>query len=365
MSCNFTGVRLSNLMLSVCLSVSVLLGCGEEADPISSGGGGAGASSGGSSSSGAGGSAGGGGAPGTSGSTSDAGSGGSAAGSGGSAGSAGSAGGGGSAGSGNAGSGGADGGSAGLGGGGSGGAAGQGGGGAGGSGGQAPYNPCPTNGDPCKVMPLGDSITHLGGVQDSAYRLKLFELSLMNDKKLTFVGSSQNGPAMTSTGVPFPRQHEGHSGWTISDGGGRSGLYQKIEGWLKATPPHIVTLMIGTNDVDIQLDLANAPMRLGQLLDRIAQHAPNALTVVAQIVPTTDDNTNQRVRAYNMAIPALVKARQDQGKHVIMVDMYGALTANAQYKTQYFADKLHPNVNGLTVMANTWWEAIGELLPAK
>jgi lysophospholipase L1-like esterase len=268
------------------------------------------------------------------------------------------------AGSGGGGSGGAAAGSAGAAGaggaGGSGGAAGS-----GGAGGAPPYNPCPTNGDPCKVMPLGDSITWgAGSTGTKSYRADLFHLSLMNDKKLTFVGSAQDGPDMVDN-VAFPKHHEGHSGWTIADGGGRSGLYEKIQGWLTDAPPHIVTLMIGTNDVDISLDLPNASMRLGLLIDRIIMNAPNALVVVAQMVPTTDDNENGRVMTYNAAIPGLVKTRADAGKHVVMVDMYGAFTKNPNYKTELMNDKLHPKDPGYVVMASTWWDAIGKLLPAK
>ncbi len=186
----------------------------------------------------------------------------------------------------------------------------------------------------------------------------------MAQKKLTFVGSGANGPNMVDN-VPFPRNHEGHSGWTIKDGMGRDGLDDMIEGWLKSTPPDIVTLMIGTNDVDINFDLPNAPMRLGVLIDRITTTSPKALVVVAKIVPTTDDGENARVRTYNDAIPALVKTRADAGKHVILVDMYGAFTQAADYKTKYMNDKLHPKDAGYAVMASTWYEAIGGFLPAK
>jgi GDSL-like Lipase/Acylhydrolase family len=237
--------------------------------------------------------------------------------------------------------------------------------GAGGSGGMPAYNPCPTNGDPCRVMPLGDSITWgAGSTNTQSYRAELFHLSLMNNKKLTFVGSAQDGPAMVDN-MPFPKHHEGHSGWTIDDGGGRMGLYPQMQGWLAATPPDIVTLMIGTNDVDISLDLPNAANRLGLLIDRISMYAPTALIVVAQMVPTTDDNENQRVMAYNGAVPGLVKTRTDAGKHVTTVDMYGAFTKNANFKTEYMTDKLHPKDAGYTVMASTWYAAIGGLLPAK
>jgi lysophospholipase L1-like esterase len=238
-------------------------------------------------------------------------------------------------------------------------------GGSGGSGGMPAFNPCPTNGDACKIMPLGDSITDGDGSSHGAsYRLELFRLSLMNNKKLTFVGSHESGPNMVDN-VAFPKKQEGHSGWTIDDGGGRSGLYPKMQEWLTAQPPHIVTLMIGTNDVDLNLDLANAPKRLGLLLDRIIQYAPGALIVVAQMVPTTDDTENQRVMTYNNAIPDLVKTRADAGKHVTMVDMYGGFTKNANYKTEYMNDKLHPKDAGYVAMANIWWAKVGPLLPAK
>ena len=236
---------------------------------------------------------------------------------------------------------------------------------AGGSGGAAPYNPCPTNGDPCRVIPLGDSITWgAGSTNLQSYRAELFHLSLMNNKKLTFVGSSQDGPDMVD-GVAFPKHHEGHSGWTIDDGGGRMGLYPQVQAWLTNTPPDIVTLMIGTNDVDIKLDPDNAPMRLGLLLDRISMFAPSALIVVAQIVPTKDDTENVRTMAYNNAILGIVKTRTDAGKHIAVADMYGAFTKNPTYKDDYMTDNLHPKDAGYTVMANTWYAAIGSLLPAK
>ena len=241
--------------------------------------------------------------------------------------------------------------------------------GAGGAGGSAAYNPCPTNGSDCRIMPLGDSITDgccgentksMGG----SYRVELFHLSLMNNKKLTFVGSHSSGPNMVDN-VAFPKNQEGHSGWTIADGGGRDGLQDQVEGWLKATPPDIVTLMIGTNDVDISLDLPNAPKRVGTLVDTITKAVPNALVVVAQIVPTQNDGENPRVMAFNAGLPAIVKGFADAGKHVILVDMYGALTKNPDYKTAYLANGLHPSDAGYAAMANTWWAAIGNLLPNK
>ncbi len=251
---------------------------------------------------------------------------------------------------------------------------GEGGGGAGGSGGQAAggaggsadagdaFAPCPDDGSPCKIMPLGDSITDGVGSSGGGYRVDLFRRALTDGLSVTFVGSGMNGPNMVE-GQPFPRNHEGHSGFTIEDGGGRSGIAPLLGGALGSFQPHIITLMIGTNDVDINLDLQNAPTRLGRLLDSIWEGSPDALVVVAQIVPSTDDNLNNRIQTYNAAIPELVQSRADAGMHVVLVDMYSAYTAEPNYKQGYMNDRLHPNDAGYVVMAGVWYEAISEYLP--
>ena len=50
---------------------------------------------------------------------------------------------------------------------------------------------------------------------DGGYRSQLFKLIVSAKQKVTFTGSLTNGPTQVS-GQPFPRMHEGHSGWTIS-----------------------------------------------------------------------------------------------------------------------------------------------------
>ena len=102
-------------------------------------------------------------------------------------------------------------------------------------------------------------------------------------------------------GVPFPKRHEGHPGYTID---GQMGILQLTVNAIRTTKPNIVTLMIGTNDVNGYVDLANAPKRLGNLIDTIVSTDPNLLLVVAKIVPTTDDDENTRIRATTMPFPA-------------------------------------------------------------
>ena len=223
------------------------------------------------------------------------------------------------------------------------------------------WSPCPTDGTACKIMPLGDSITDGVGSSGGGYRVELFKQTIANSQLITFVGRNVNGPTsviVAGKTITFPRNHEGYSGYTIDTGGGRTGISTLVDAGISANMPHIVLLMISTNDVNISLDLTNASTRLGALLDRIIKDAPNALVVVAKIVPTTNDTTNPRVRTYNDAIPGLVQTRATAGKHIAMVDMYAAFAANSSYKTAIMSDELHPNDAGYVVMAQTWYAAI-------
>lgn len=63
-----------------------------------------------------------------------------------------------------------------------------------------------------------------------------------------FVGSLANGPAELGH-----RAHEGHSGWRIDQ------LNAHIDAWLRQSDPHTITLLIGTNDIGEDDDLAHAP----------------------------------------------------------------------------------------------------------
>jgi lysophospholipase L1-like esterase len=127
---------------------------------------------------------------------------------------------------------------------------------------------------------------------------------------------------------------------------------------MTAYTPHIITLMIGTNDLNGNIDVADAPNRLGALLDSIYGVNPNVLVVLAQIVPSRTDGLNQTVRNYNSAMPAPVSQRVAAGRHLILVDMYEAFTRDANYKNSLLGDNLHPNEAGYTRMAETWYAAL-------
>ncbi|MFC5923421.1 RICIN domain-containing protein [Micromonospora vulcania] len=188
-----------------------------------------------------------------------------------------------------------------------------------------------------RVMPLGDSITD-GYNVPGGYRINLWQRLAGGNYTVDFVGSGFNGPASLGD-----HDHEGHSGWRIDQ------LDANIVAWMQATNPRTVLLHIGTNDVNQNYDLANAPARLSALIDKIRATGPEVELFVATITPETDATREARVQAYNATIPGIVAQK---GSRVHLVDMHAALT------TADLADGVHPNAAGYDKMAARWYAAL-------
>jgi hypothetical protein len=205
------------------------------------------------------------------------------------------------------------------------------------------FDPCPATG-PCKILPLGDSITDGIGFS-GGYRVELFHLALEDDHEITYVGGSMNGPSMVD-GVTFPKAHEGHSGWTIS----------QIDGIVPDpalnVAPNIILLHIGTNDMN--QNLSGAPDKLGTLVDQILMDLPNTLLVVSNIIPLPSKAS--AVTAFNDAVPGIVNSRKDAGKHIVFVDQFTG------FPTGELGDGVHPNEAGYARMASKWYPAISAYL---
>ncbi len=221
------------------------------------------------------------------------------------------------------------------------------------------FSPCPAKGSPCAIMPLGDSITFgYGSTTGGGYRVDVFSKAVAAGKVITFVGSQSSGPT-TVAGAAFPPQNEGHSGYTIDDTASTNGIAPLVDQAIATYKPHIILLMIGTNDMHYAVDTANAPTRLGTLIDRITNDAPGALLVVATIIPA-NGGQNALSQIYNQAIPGVIQPRVGQGKHIVMVDMFAALKV---WSLAQFTDSEHPNNAGYSAMASTWYPAIQSFLP--
>jgi lysophospholipase L1-like esterase len=236
-----------------------------------------------------------------------------------------------------------------------GGAAGSGG--DGGNGGSAGYAPCPKDGSACRILPFGDSITFgYGSTDGGGYRSPLYGRIAEAGYRATFVGSQSGGPGQVE-GTPFPKQHEGHSGWTIDSGyvSFGQGISTLVPKPAFDTAPHIVLLMIGTNDVGANMGTSSIHERLDRLLDKVVAAAPDALVVVAKLTPIKYNPAP--LAPYNAKIADVVNARVAKGQHFALVDM------SAMPLADLASDSLHPNDAGYAWMAGTWYTAIEGYLP--
>lgn len=217
-------------------------------------------------------------------------------------------------------------------------------------------SPCPTS-RPCRILPLGDSITFGLGGSPGGYRVPLFGIAREKKHDIVFIGRVRSGPAM-AFGAPFSPAHEGYSGYTVAPCGGREGIAPLVDGALSGELPDVVLLMIGTNDVAVGCDLAESARALEAIVDRVAERAPSATTVVASIVPTQSPAMDLRGDAYVASVAKLVEARAARGGRIRFADVRAAFVAREGYRTQLLADLVHPNDAGYAVMAEVWAKVV-------
>ncbi|MFI5914456.1 SGNH/GDSL hydrolase family protein [Dactylosporangium sp. NPDC051541] len=204
---------------------------------------------------------------------------------------------------------------------------------------------------PVRILPLGASITWgTASTDGNGYREEL-RRHLADDAGIPvdFVGSQQsgNGP---------DRDNEGHPGYRIDQ------VAAGADAWIAAagvTPPDVVLLNAGTNDMIQNYDVANAPARLSALIDQILRAAPAATVMVSTLVPNRDAAVNARVTAFNAKVPGIVQAKAAAGQRVRLVDFYANLAP-----ADIGADGIHPTDDGYSKLANAWYSALQPVLGA-
>ena len=185
---------------------------------------------------------------------------------------------------------------------------------------------------------------------------------------MDFVGTQRTGPS------GWDNDHEGHAGYRISqllngaggDGTDGNGHPDGLAVWLaklaaKGQTPHVVLLMIGTNDILAgQAARAAAIGNLGALLDGLIGRLPVARIVVASIPPMTYSNPvwNGYVQAYNAELAALVANKAATGKLVEFIDVYARLNAG-----DVSSDHVHLLSSGYEKTADAWADAWLSAIP--
>lgn len=210
--------------------------------------------------------------------------------------------------------------------------------------------------DSVKIMPLGDSITELDW--QGGYRSYLYKLLSDSGFVFDYVGRRTLNHNDGSLGFAFPQaywDHEGYSGRAIYptwlDSVGRA---------LRANPPQVIILMLGTNDVSngtrSSVQIRNF---MSQFLDSIWTFNPSIRVVLSnlpRIVPGSlfSQAKLDTIIKVNALWPGLVAEKKAAGRPLYDVDNFNVLTETSDFT----GDGIHPSVAGYRKMRYVWYPAV-------
>ena len=219
---------------------------------------------------------------------------------------------------------------------------------------------------------IGDSITqsNADGDPQGSPRKSLHDLLTASGYTFTYTGHhTANVDGLPESGdkpeSDLYRFHSGISGSVIGDGvGGRVGMTKSLphfwkSGRLATVKPSIVLVMLGTNDVDNDIDVQHAPERLQKFVEALyaLPGAGRPAVFISTIAPNkTKPEAPARTTAYNKSLPKVVAALRASGKDVTLVDAFSPL--NAGYEKLMRNDNLHPNGEGNAAIARVWFAAL-------
>ncbi|KAI4171582.1 MAG: hypothetical protein LQ343_004174 [Gyalolechia ehrenbergii] len=180
-----------------------------------------------------------------------------------------------------------------------------------------------------RILPLGASITAgFASTDGYGFRKVLYD-TLRKTNTVSYVGTQGSAPLI----------HEGHPGWIIND-------VSNVATTALRSRPNVVLVHVGTNDLLANNAVDQAPERVGKLIDHVLSIAPDAVLLIAQILPTTRAGQFDNFVTFNARVASIINQRQVQKKKVLKVWM--PLT------TDDLVDGVHPNNAGYNKMAQGW-----------
>ncbi|KAF7290778.1 Lipolytic enzyme [Mycena indigotica] len=151
------------------------------------------------------------------------------------------------------------------------------------------------------------------------------------------VGSQQGGTFYD----PF---NEGYPGAIISQVDDKAKVQMPIQ------RPSVVTILVGTNDMTGNVDVANAPNRLKTLIQNVLDAPPLTLVIVSTLPPNANSDANIRINAYNAALSGVVQSFVDAGRSVVLVDCHAVVALSD------LVDGTHPNDAAFARMAKVFYQ---------
>jgi lysophospholipase L1-like esterase len=223
--------------------------------------------------------------------------------------------------------------------------------------------------DTLRIHPIGDSITR--GKDGNTYRQYLRK-KIINEMglEMDFVGSCPHAPDSKANWADYPATADSlghdleHDGWgglkihqIINSAGNTQGYPTfTIEELVTEYPSDIILLMIGTNDIYFDYEVATAPARLDTLIRKILNNSSSHL-IVSSIPPTNQTAINDRINAYNANAEAIVNYYRSQGKNISFIDINSTMGIS-----DLLSDYVHPNSEGNKKIAAGFFTAIDSSL---
>jgi lysophospholipase L1-like esterase len=239
-----------------------------------------------------------------------------------------------------------------------------------------------------RIFPLGDSITD-GGATTRAYRYHMHVELSRERRPVRWLGSMQGvydretGRKATS-GTPQPdvadwpleaQHHEGHWGWTSMEillGHRKQPQRRSLTQWLEdlaSSPPNIVTLHIGTNDLTKYVVKQGKPVsslssHVSSILQRLCQAVPEATVLVASLIPycrggEADIRQRREIEAeYNGRLSRLRRRHTVNPPEACPRMRLQLVNLTAVVTCSMLVDGIHPGPEGARRMAAAFLGAI-------
>ncbi|OBT85742.1 hypothetical protein VE02_05238 [Pseudogymnoascus sp. 03VT05] len=193
-----------------------------------------------------------------------------------------------------------------------------------------------------RILPLGDSITKGSLSSDGNGYRNYLETKLQNYEPDSFTTVDMIGTIHTD-GSMKDKDHEGHSGEYVKN---------IVTYWQKpfGAGPNVVLLHVGTNNMDLNRNVAEAPGLYSTMLDEMYKKLPNAFIIVCKVIHSKNAELNARASDFNAKLEEMVKQRRAAGRPIAIIDM-GLVDSDIK-------DEKHPTDLGYAKMANGWYKAI-------
>jgi GDSL-like Lipase/Acylhydrolase family/FG-GAP-like repeat len=192
-----------------------------------------------------------------------------------------------------------------------------------------------------RILPLGDSITKGSLSTDGNGYRNYLETKLRNfdSDSLTevdMIGTLRDG-SMTDN------DHEGHTGEFVED---------IVTYWQKPfiAEPNVVLVHVGTNNMDLNQNVAEAPGLYSTMLDEMHKKLPHVMIIVCKVIHSKSADLNARAAIFNTKLEDIVQKRRVAGWPIAIIEM--------DLVDSDINDSKHPTDLGYAKLANGWYQAI-------